>query len=127
MNKMILAAAGLLTLGVAAAFSQPTLAQTGPSVFATRNGGHNGGHAGGRLAKLAQHLDLTNDQKAQLKPILKHEAEQVRDIRQNSSLSPEAQRDQIKEVRKDTRPQILAILTPEQREKLKDLRRHHGQ
>ena len=124
MNKIVLVAAGLLTLGAAAAFSQPTQAQTGPTTFAAQRGGHPGG---GRLAKLAEYLELTDDQKAQLKPILKHEAEQVRDIRQNTSLSPEQKRDQIKDVRKDTRPQIMAILTPEQREKLKDLRQHHGQ
>jgi protein CpxP len=128
MNKIVLAAAGLLTLGAATAFGQPTQAQTGPTTFAAQHNGHQGSHqGGGRLAKLAEYLELTDDQKAQLKPILKHEAEQVRDIRQNTSLSPEQKHDQIKEVRKDTRPQIMAILTPAQREKLKDLRQHHGQ
>ncbi len=122
MNKTIWAAAGLFTLGLTAAVSQPTLAQTSPTAFAAHKGGHPGG---GRLAKLAQSLGLTNDQKAQLKPLLKSEAEQVRDIRQNTKLSPEEQRERIKEVRKDTRPQILAILTPEQRAKLKELRHEH--
>lgn len=121
MKNTILAAAGLLTLGLTAAFSQPTLAQTGPTAFAAQRGGH----GGGRLAKLAQSLGLTDDQKAQLKPILKGEAEQVRDIRQNTKLTPEEKQEQVKEVRKGTRPQIMAILTPAQREKLKDLRREH--
>jgi protein CpxP len=119
MNKIVLAAAGLLTLGAAAVFSQPTQAQTAPTAFAAHRGGHPGGK---RLAKLAERLELTDSQKAQLKPLLKHQAEQVRDIRQNTSLSPEEKRDQLKEVRKGTRPQIMAILTPAQREKMKDLR-----
>ena len=122
MNKTIWAAAGLLTLGLTTAFSQPTLAQTGPTAFAAHKGGHRGGE---RLAKLAQFLGLTDGQKASLKPILKGEAEQVRDIRQDTKLSPEEKREQIKEVRKTTRPQIMAVLTPEQREKLKDLRHQH--
>lgn len=124
MKKMIWAAAGLLTLGTAAAFSLPAPAQASPTAFAAR---HAGKHNGKRLDKLAQSLGLTNDQKAKLSPVLKSAAEQVRGIRQNTSLSPEEKRAQIKEIRKNTRPQILAVLTPAQREKLKGLRhQHHG-
>ena len=67
-----------------AALALPTLAQTGNGGGATP-----GQHRGmGQLKKLADYLGLTDDQKAQIKPIMKSQAEQVKAVRADTTLSP---------------------------------------
>jgi len=117
MIKTVWAVAGLLSLASVAAVSQPALAKGIHPAKAAR-------HGGGKLAKLAQSLGLTDEQKAQLKPILKSRHQQVKAIRQDTTLTPEEQRTRIKALRQSDRPQILAVLTPEQKVKLAQTR--HG-
>jgi Spy/CpxP family protein refolding chaperone len=71
-----------------------------------------------RLQRMSQHLNLTDDQKARLTPIVQNEAEQARAIRQDTSLTPEQRRAKMKELRQSTRTQIEPILTAEQKEKM---------
>ena len=75
-----------------------------------------------RLEWLSKELNLSDEQKEKLKPILQDEAKQMRTVHEDSSLTPDQKRDKIRQIRKTFRPQIQAVLTPEQQEKFKNLR-----
>ena len=117
MKKLLPLALAALALGLAVA-TAPVLVQAAP-------GAHRGqarGQGGKRLQKLAASLGLTDAQKAQLRPILKDAAQQTKAIKADTSLTPQAQQDKLKGLRKSTNQQMLAVLTPEQRQKLKAMR-----
>ena len=67
-------------------------------------------------------LNLTQDQKDQIKQIRTSQHAKIMALRNDDSLSQIDRRAQIREVRKETRAQVAAILTPEQLEKLKQYR-----
>ena len=75
-----------------------------------------------RLEWLSQQLNLTDEQKQKLKPILRDEAKQMRAVHEDSSLTPDQKRDKVRQIHKTFRPQVQAVLTPEQQEKFKNLR-----
>jgi Spy/CpxP family protein refolding chaperone len=78
-----------------------------------------------RLKKLSENLNLTDEQKEKLKPIIREQAGKMRELRQNSDLSREDKLAKLKELREDMDKKIEPILTPEQKEKWKkfELRR----
>jgi len=108
--------AALAALGLAAA--APAFAQT--PAQAPPAPGHR--HGGGRLQKLAQYLNLSDAQKAQLRPILQDARQQAKAIKADTTLMPDARKAKMKDLRRSTRRQMMAILTPEQRQKLKTMR-----
>jgi Spy/CpxP family protein refolding chaperone len=75
-------------------------------------------------------LGLSDEQKEQVKQIHASQREQLEAIRQDTSLSREEKRAKAQEIRKNTRSQMEALLTPEQREKLRkhrqELRHRRG-
>jgi len=73
-----------------------------------------------RLAMLAQKLNLTDDQKRQWLQIQRDTAQKVRAARVDQSLSEEQMQAQLKEIHKQQREQIMALLTPEQQQELKN-------
>jgi protein CpxP len=75
-----------------------------------------------RLEWLSKELNLSDEQKEKLKPILQDEGKQMRAVHEDSSLTPDQKRDKVKQIRQTFRPQIQAVLTPEQQEKFKNLR-----
>ncbi len=112
MNKLIPAA--LLALSLALA---PT--------FAHAKAGAHAGHHAGKLAKLATTLNLTDAQKAQLKPMMKAQHQQAKAIKADTSLTPEARKSQLKALRQTTRSQMLPLLTADQKTKLGAMKGHH--
>lgn len=114
MKKLIMAALAALTLTFAI-FTAPDIAQAAP-------GAHNN-HGGGKLKKLGRELELTDAQKAQLRPILMAAHQQSQAIKADTTLTPEARKTKMHELGRSTREQMQAILTPEQREKLKAIRK----
>jgi Spy/CpxP family protein refolding chaperone len=76
-----------------------------------------------QLQKMGKRLNLTEEQKAKIRPILQDRNKQLRDLRAKSSLPQGEARAKAAEIRKSARQQIDQILTPEQREKEKALRR----
>lgn len=75
-----------------------------------------------RLQEIAKQLQLTDAQKEQLRPIFREEAQKVRQVRQDTTLTREQKRDQLKEIRQDLAAKVKPILTPEQLEKWKKIR-----
>jgi hypothetical protein len=79
----------------------------------------------GAMAKveaIGQQLNLTPQQKIKVLPILRDEAPKVQAIKNDNSLSRIQKVQQIKAIHQQTDPQMKAILTPQQYEKLKTIR-----
>jgi periplasmic protein CpxP/Spy len=88
-------------------------------------GGGKGMRHGGperRLEFLSQQLNLTDDQKSKLKPILEDESKQMKTVWDDASLSEDQKHAKMKDIRESTRPQIEAILTPDQKQKFEQLK-----
>ena len=76
-----------------------------------------------QLQRMSKSLNLTDDQVAKIRPILQNRNKQLKDLRANSSLPQGEARAKAPEIRKSARQQIDQILTPEQKEKQKAMRR----
>jgi Spy/CpxP family protein refolding chaperone len=119
-NFLILAALSLaLTAPLAPAFAQfaPGHAHAGARIK----------KADGRLKKLGAEIALTDAQKAQLKPILQNGHQQAEAIKNDTSLSADARKAKLKDLKKSTRTQMMAVLTPTQRTQLKAVRKEKRQ
>jgi periplasmic protein CpxP/Spy len=87
----------------------------------TEGGMHHGQHAG-QLEWLSKELNLTDEQKAKVKPILEEQTKQMRATKEDTSLSQEQKRDKMKQIHETTHSQINEILTPEQQKKFVELK-----
>jgi periplasmic protein CpxP/Spy len=79
----------------------------------------------GAMAKaqaIAQQLNLTPQQKEKILPILADEVPQVNAIKNDSSLSKIQKIQQLRAIHQQTDPQMKAILSPEQYQKLRTIR-----
>jgi len=77
------------------------------------------------LQMLSEKLNLTEDQKTKLKPILQDQAQQLKALNDDSSLTAEQKTAKKKAIHETTHDQINAVLTPEQQEKFKQMKREH--
>jgi Spy/CpxP family protein refolding chaperone len=82
--------------------------------------------AGGQhMAMLAEKLHLTDAQKEQFQQIGKDMRRQGMAIRQDSSLTPDQKKEKMLALRKQAHQQMFAVLTPEQKDQLKQMREQH--
>ncbi len=79
------------------------------------------------LEMLGKHLNLTNDQKAKIKPLLENEFKQMQDLHQNSSLSPEDKRAKFQQIRESTNGQIRPLLNSDQQKKFDEMQQQMQQ
>jgi Spy/CpxP family protein refolding chaperone len=75
-----------------------------------------------KLQAISQQLNLTPEQKAKVLPILAEEAPKVQAIKNDNSLSRTQKMQQIRAIHHQTDPQMKAILSPEQYQKLQGIR-----
>jgi hypothetical protein len=87
-----------------------------PTSYAQKSGGLSKAEA------IAQQLNLTPQQKIKILPILRDEVPKVNAIKSDNSLGKNQKVQQIKAIHQQTDPQMKAILTPAQYEKLKAIR-----
>ena len=80
---------------------------------------------GDRGEKLAQELNLTPEQKADLKSIRENERQQAKAIKNDSSLTADQKKAKFKDLRKSSHEQMMAKLTPDQQKKFKEMRKEH--
>jgi Spy/CpxP family protein refolding chaperone len=73
---------------------------------------------------ISQQLNLTPQEKVKVLPILRDELPKVKAIENDNSLTRMQKVQQIRAIHQQTDPQMKAILTPEQYEKLKAIRQH---
>jgi Spy/CpxP family protein refolding chaperone len=100
----------------------------GISLCATGQSGRGGGYRPASTNRVAAHLrwlgeqlNLTNEQKAKLKPMLMKEGQKIRSVRQDSSIPKDQKMEKVEAIHESFSPQINDVLTPEQREKYKQL------
>jgi Spy/CpxP family protein refolding chaperone len=74
---------------------------------------------------LAEKLNLTDAQKAQFQQISKDMRKTGMAIRQDNALTAGEKKEKFQDLRKQSHKQMFGILTPEQKEKLKQMREQH--
>jgi Spy/CpxP family protein refolding chaperone len=107
-------AAGLVLAGLALAQppAQAAAAQSGAKRPLIRE----------RLKQVADELELTREQKGQLKPILQPNAQKLREILKDQSLSRTEKVAKVRELRAEVAPKVKEILTPEQFQKWHEMK-----
>lgn len=104
-NHLVISA---LCVGLFAVLPQSTFAQKGTAMS--------------KAQAIAQQLSLTPQQKEKVLPILIAEAPKVQAIKSDNSLSKVQKIQQLKAIHQQTDPQMKAILSPEQYQKLHTIR-----
>ena len=100
-------------------------------------GGQHHGHMGqmggpmmedpqAHLDHLSQMLNLTDDQKAKILPILQDSSKQSQELHQDTSLSPQDRRTKMRSIHDKTMSQVRSVLTPEQQTKLDQMKQNRG-
>jgi periplasmic protein CpxP/Spy len=113
----------ILLLAAGLTFAQPSQQSQAPTSD-KHAGMHHEESADQHLQMLSEKLNLTDDQKAKVKPILQDQMQQMKAVREDSSLSEEQKRAKMKSVHESMHDQINAVLTPEQQEKFKQMQDH---
>jgi protein CpxP len=70
-------------------------------------------------------LNLTDDQKAQMKKIHEDAKSQIAAVNNDTSLSADQKQAKLQAIRRDTHKQTESLLTPEQRQTQKQWRKSH--
>jgi len=75
-----------------------------------------------KLQQISGELNLSDDQKQQLKPILQNEFQQLKAVKDDTSLSDDQKRTKVGEIRGNAKSQMSTILTPDQQKKLETMK-----
>ena len=102
---------------VITALSIAIFALLSPTSFAQQKGA-----AMAKAQAISQQLNLTPQQKEKILPILAAEVPKVQAIKNDNSLSQLQKIQQLKAIHQQTDPQMKAILSPEQYQKLQGIR-----
>jgi protein CpxP len=111
LQVLALACAVFVALGCLPAFTQGAGDQAATVDPATKAKVQEG------LQKLATQLQLTDDQKAKIKPLLQEQYTQLKSVHDDTSLSSDQKQAKMKAIHQDYHSQIQAVLTPEQQKK----------
>jgi periplasmic protein CpxP/Spy len=117
LRKSVLFAAGLLAISVS-----PMLAT---AAAIPQDAGQTQAAPADPAKRSRPDLNLTDDQKAQMKKIHEGAKSQIAAVNNDSSLSADQKQAKIQSIHRDTRKQTEAMLTPEQRQTLKQWRKSH--
>ena len=116
----------IVFLAAGLAFAQPSQESQTPTPD-KHPGLHHEESADQHLQMLSEKLNLTDDQKAKLRPILQDQMLQMKAVREDSSLSEEQKRAKMKSIHESSHDQINAVLTPEQQAKFEQMRKEQMQ
>lgn len=73
--------------------------------------------------RIGKKLNLSADQTAKLEPILAGQQQKLAELRSNTSLTPDQRREQFRAIHQDTQSQLAGVLTPDQMQQLRSMRR----
>lgn len=119
---LVVLTTGLFVAGQTSPSPQAAPAQGQPAMGAATAETH--------LQMLSEKLNLTDEQKAKLKPILQDQEQQMKAVRDDTSLSQEQKIAKKKALHESFHDQINSVLTPEQQDKFKQMKqeameKHH--
>ncbi|HEY2389557.1 MAG TPA: hypothetical protein VGK22_00160 [Candidatus Angelobacter sp.] len=80
-----------------------------------------------RLQQISAELGLSDDQKAQLKPILQEEFKRLKAVKDDKMRSADDKKEKSKDVQDSARDQMKQILSPDQQKKLSELKEDDDQ
>jgi Spy/CpxP family protein refolding chaperone len=110
-----LALAGLFGIGIAGAAPWPQ--DQGDSTQAYRGMRGRQMDPDQAVQRLSKQLNLTDDQKSQIKPILADRQQQMKNLMQDESLQPQDRREKMRSIMADTNSKIKAVLNDDQKAK----------
>ncbi len=126
MNRAFLSATlGLVLAGTLSAQAQqaPTAPESTQQPAAAEH--HHRSNPRREAAMLSRRLNLSDDQRAKLEPILADRDQKLSALKANTALAPQDFKQQRHAIQADTRQQLQTVLTPEQLDQMKSMR-HHG-
>jgi Spy/CpxP family protein refolding chaperone len=112
---------GLSALALGAAFTLSHVSFAAPKDGQAAKGDAAKGDKAGRrgpLGGVMKDLGLTDEQKTQIKEIVKDYQPKLKALREDTTLDRKAKREQMKTLREEMMTKIRTILTPEQQAKL---------
>jgi periplasmic protein CpxP/Spy len=115
-SMLILAAAGLISIGAPFATAQSNDQQSQP---AQDNGGRHHGppDPAERTREITKHLKLNSDQQTKVQQALESQRSQMESVHQDTSLSQQDRRAKMMEIHKSTNDQIRGVLDSNQQKK----------
>ncbi len=116
-RRIALALGAFLALGAGALAQAPGNSQAPPQQQGSTAYGHRGMDPERQLNRLTRRLNLTDDQRAQIKPILEERQQKRMVILQNQSLTQGDARAQMRVLHEDTHGRIMAVLNDQQKRK----------
>jgi hypothetical protein len=114
-----------VAMGALAAGTTVTIAQDTNAAPGTAHG-QKAGHLRDQFQKIAEDLQLTDQEKEQARPIFRDFFEKAKGIRQDTSLDQQQRREQLKDLRQNVAAKLKGILTSEQLEKWQSMRQEHS-
>ncbi len=123
--KMLVAGLSLATLVFAAPVRAEGDAPKGGDKPAKKEGGPRQGAPGERIMKMLETLNLTDDQKKQIEPIVEKMKTDMKALMDDKAIAQDDKRAKGMEIMKGAMQQVEALLTPEQKETLKKQREAH--
>ncbi|HSU33844.1 MAG TPA: hypothetical protein VLJ11_21635 [Bryobacteraceae bacterium] len=117
MKKQIftLALSGILGIGIAMAAPAPQ--GQSDSSHAHRGMGGRQMDPDREVQRLGKLLNLTDDQKNQIKPILADRQQQMQSLMQDSSLQPKERHEKMRSIMEDSNTKVKAVLNDDQKAK----------
>jgi protein CpxP len=76
--------------------------------------------------RIARQLNLTPDQTGKIEPILADRDQKIASLRADNTLSPQAARQQMRQIQQNTTSQLSNVLSPDQLNHLKSMQHTHG-
>lgn len=118
-TKQIAIAAGFLALTFVPGISRAQSSSEPPAQDQSQAAPAAPAQQEGRIGGAMKGLNLTDDQKAQMKKIHESTKAQLDAVNKDESLSADQKQAKIHELRHDARLQMVKLLTPEQRQQMK--------
>jgi Spy/CpxP family protein refolding chaperone len=122
MNNKIVRNGVLFAAGVLMAYGSPVLARAAGNA---QEAGQTQTAPAQQNGPARPDLNLTDDQKAQMKKIHQDAKAQIEAVNSDSSLSADQKQAKIQGIRRQTHKQVESILTPEQKQQERAWRRAH--
>lgn len=128
-RKATLVLGALLITGAMLASAQSADTAAPAEQTTQPSGRHRGMNPDKQAERLGKRLNLSQDQVAQIKPILADRAQQMEALRSDTSLAPEDRRAKARSIMEDSNSKIEAVLNDQQKQQYEEMlasrRSHH--